>query len=256
MTIVHVIPCRTDNYVFVAGLPNRREVVVVDPCDAPPVLQRLQEEGLQPVAILNTHHHGDHVGGNLELLRQYPQLRVFAHESDRHRIPGLTDPIGGGQTLDVAGMQFRVLFIPGHTRGHIAYVNDEVAFVGDTLFGAGCGRLFEGTAQQMYHALNHELASLNPNADIYFAHEYTAANLRFAEHIEPSNSAIHERIAKTAQRRAAGLFTTPTQLPVELDTNPFLRVHLPEVKAAVGAAPEAPPEEVFRLLRLAKDQFR
>ncbi len=256
MAQVWTIPCRTDNYTYVVGANGNREVAVVDPCDAPPVMEVLKREGLQPVAILNTHHHGDHVGGNLALLHQHPEMRVFAHSSDQGRIPGQTHAVEDGQIIDVAGLRFQVLFIPGHTRGHIAYVNAAIAFVGDTLFGAGCGRLFEGTAAQMYHSLNVTLASVSDSADVYFAHEYTAANLRFAAHIEPANADIQQRIAATSERRAKGQFTSPTQLPSERATNPFLRVHLPEVKAAVGSPPAAPPAEVFRLLRLAKDQFR
>lgn len=256
MTRVWVVPCRTDNYTYLIGDETSRSVAVVDPCDAEPVLQTLEREGLTPVAILNTHHHGDHVGGNLELQLRYPDLHVFAHTSDAARIPGFTDGVTDGQIVRAAELDFRVVFVPGHTRGHIAYVNEKFAFVGDTLFGAGCGRLFEGTAAQMYHSLNVQLAAVSDEADIFFAHEYTAANLRFALHIEPDNEEIRRRIADTQERRAAGLFTTPTRLGLERATNPFLRVHVAEVRAAVHASPGAPVEEVFRLLRLAKDQFR
>lgn len=256
MPQVWTIPCRTDNYTYVVGDKGTGQAAVVDPCDAPPVLEVLEREGLRPTAILNTHHHGDHVGGNLELLQRYPGMRVFAHVSDQGRIPGQTDAVEDGQVVEVADLRFEVLFIPGHTRGHVAYVNAELAFVGDTLFGAGCGRLFEGTAEQMYHSLNVRLATVNDSANVYFAHEYTAANLRFAAHLEPANLDIRQRLAATTERRAAGEFTTPTQLPLERATNPFLRVQVPAVMAAVGATPDAPPAEVFRLVRLAKDQFR
>jgi hydroxyacylglutathione hydrolase len=256
MARVWVVPCRTDNYTYLIGDEVSRRVAVIDPCDAEPVVQTLERERLTPVAILNTHHHGDHVGGNLELQARHPGLRVFAHTTDAGRIPGFTDGVADGQSVNVAALQFRVVFIPGHTRGHIAYVNERFAFVGDTLFGAGCGRLFEGTAAQMYHSLNVQLASVSDGADIFFAHEYTAANLRFASHIEPDNEDIRRRISETQEKRAAGLFTTPTRLGVERATNPFLRVHLPQIRAAVHAGPDVPPEEVFRLLRLAKDQFR
>lgn len=256
MTQVWTIPCRTDNFSYVVGVSGTGQVALVDPCDAPPVQALLDREGLQPVAILNTHHHGDHVGGNLELLRRYPQMSVYAHVSDQGRIPGQTHLLDDGAVVEVAGLRFRVLFVPGHTRGHIVYIGDEAGFVGDTLFGAGCGRLFEGTAAQMNHSLNVKLAAVPDRLPLYFAHEYTASNLRFASHLEPVNPAIRARSEATAARRANGEFTTPTTLAVERETNPFLRVHTAAVRQAVGAPAEAPTDEVFRLVRLAKDQFK
>ncbi len=256
MAHVWTLPCRTDNFVYIVGVEGNGQVAIVDPCDAPPVLDVLEREGLHPVAILNTHHHGDHVGGNLELLQRYPQLEVYAHDSDRGRIPGQTHFLQDGQHIEVAGLRFRVVFVPGHTRGHIAYIGDDVGFVGDTLFGAGCGRLFEGTAAQMNHSLNVQLANVAEQLPLYFAHEYTASNLRFAASIEPVNSDIQERVRSTTELRANGQFTTPTTLALERRTNPFLRVHVSDVSRAVGAPENAPTDEVFRLLRLAKDQFR
>jgi len=256
MAQVWTIPCRTDNYVYIVGTDGARQVAVVDPCDAPPVIETLEREGLEPVAILNTHHHGDHVGGNLELLERYPGLEVYAHHSDEGRIPGQTQRVDDGHELTVAGLHFRVLFVPGHTRGHIAYIGEHVGFVGDTLFGAGCGRLFEGTPAQMNHSLNVKLSAISDTIALYFAHEYTAANLRFASHVEPVNLDIQERAARTAELRALGEFTTPTTLALERRTNPFLRVHIADVKRSVGAPDGASTDEVFRLLRLAKDQFR
>jgi hydroxyacylglutathione hydrolase len=206
---VTVIPCLRDNYVFVATA-NGREAMVVDPAVADRVLETLQKQSLTLVAILNTHQHFDHVGGNRELLERYPGIPVYAHRSDRGRIPGQTHFLEQGDRVSIAEMAFDVLFVPGHTSGHIAYVGHGVAFVGDTLFAGGCGRLFEGTAQQMYESLNEKLAQLPDDTRIYCAHEYTAKNLEFAASIEPGNAALQARIAQVKDRRARGEFTIPT----------------------------------------------
>jgi hydroxyacylglutathione hydrolase len=253
---VVTIPCRSDNYSYLVGLDGEVRVVAIDPCDPEPVLAALESNGLQLVGILNTHHHGDHVGGNLGLLERYPGIPVFAHHSDRGRIPGQTDDVEAGTNVDIAGLTFRALFIPGHTRGHVAYISGLHAFVGDTMFGAGCGRLFEGTAAQLNHSLNHELAQLPDQTRVYFAHEYTASNLRFAQAVEPENRAILARIQDTVELRRDGKFTTPTTIAIEKATNPFLRIGEPAIRAHLGFSASANPDEVFAALRRAKDQFK
>jgi len=252
---VVTIPCRTDNYTYLVGAADTHRVAVVDPCDAEPVLDALHEGQLELVAILNTHHHGDHVGGNLELLRRFPGIPVYAHHSDRGRIPGQTHAVDEGDTVTAADVEYRVVFVPGHTRGHIAYVTEQVAFVGDTLFGAGCGRLFEGTPEQMNHSMNHKLARLPDHTRVYFAHEYTAANLRFASTIEPHNEALQSRIQQVTQMRARGEWTTPTTIALEKQTNPFLRVGEASVIRAVGTSSQTSADAVFAALRRAKDRF-
>lgn len=253
---VITIPCRTDNYSYLVGQEGSALVVAIDPCDTEPVTKALTTHGLQLAGILNTHHHGDHVGGNLGLLEEYPDIHVYAHESDRGRIPGQTHDVVDGSVVEIAGLIFNTLFVPGHTRAHVAYVTEAEAFVGDTLFGAGCGRLFEGTAAQLNHSLNHKLALLADDTRVYFAHEYTAANLRFAATMEPNNSALADRIRLTAELRGAGRFTTPTTIAVEKQTNPFLRIWSVPLRQRLGLSERANEDEVFAALRRAKDNFR
>lgn len=250
------IPCRTDNYSYLVGLDGSTAVAVVDPCDTKPILDALATSGLELVGILNTHHHGDHVGGNLGLLARFPNIPVYAHVSDRGRIPGQTEDVDEGSQVTVAGLTFRTIFIPGHTRGHVAYISEGYAFVGDTMFGAGCGRLFEGTAAQLNHSLNHKLVHLPGDTRVYFAHEYTASNLRFAHAMEPDNQEISARIRLTTEVRSAGGFTSPTTIAVEKETNPFLRIAEPAIRARLGFSANANEDEVFAALRLAKDQFK
>ena len=251
---VVVIPCLKDNYVFVAT-ENEREAVVVDPAVADRVLATLEAEGLELVAILNTHQHFDHVGGNRELLERYPGIPVYAHASDRGRIPGQTHELEHGDHVSIAGMEFDVLFVPGHTSGHIAYVTDGAAFVGDTLFAGGCGRLFEGTAEQMYESLNEKLAKLPDDTRIYCAHEYTAKNLEFAATIEPSNPRLQQRIAEVAAVRARRQATIPTVMGLERATNPFLRCTSEEIMHNLKLLPTTSPAQVLANVRAAKDRF-
>ncbi len=235
--------------------------VVVDPGDAGPVLACLEREGLLLAGILNTHHHGDHVGGNAELLRRFD---VPVYGPAREPIPGRTHPLRDGASvrLDALGITLAVLDVPGHTAGHIAYVGEAagvpVAFVGDTLFGGGCGRLFEGSPADMLASLA-RLAALPGPTQIYCAHEYTLANLRYALAVEPGNAALAARQAVEQGKRDRGEPTVPSTLDLELATNPFLRVTIPEVAAAArvraGRALES-PVDVFAVLREWKNVFR
>jgi hydroxyacylglutathione hydrolase len=249
-----VIPCLRDNNFFVAT-ENQKYAVVVDPAVANKVLDTLEKEGLELRAILNTHQHFDHVGGNQELLERYPGIPVYAHSSDTGRIPGQTHFLEHGDRVSVAGMEFDVLFVPGHTSGHIAYVGGGVAFVGDTLFAGGCGRLFEGTPDQMYESLNEKLAKLPGDTRIYCAHEYTTQNLRFAASVEPNNPILPARIDEVAEMRARGEATIPTVLGLELSTNPFLRCRSEEILRSLNLLPNTPPAQVLAKVRAAKDRF-
>ena len=225
------IPAFRDNYIWLIREGER--AAVVDAGDAAPVLAYLEGEHLKLTAILATHHHNDHVGGNVALLERWP-VPVFgpAHET----IPGCTHALREGDRVDVPGIEatFDILDIPGHTAGHIAFVGQAggpTLFCGDTLFAVGCGRLFEGTPAQMWSSLS-KLAVLAPETRVFCGHEYTLANIRFARAVEPDNAALIAREAREKERRAQGDPTLPSTIAEEHATNPFLRVALPNVKAA------------------------
>lgn len=248
-----------DNYIFLLVDVERRQAAVVDPGDAEPVLAALRAEGLTLTAILNTHHHNDHVGGNRSLLRHFPGAAVYASAADRGRIPGQTVMLAGGDRLSIAGQTAEVFFVPGHTRGHIAYYFAVVAeadpkgalFCGDTLFAGGCGRLFEGTPAQMLDSLQ-QLRSLPEDTAIYCAHEYTLSNLRFALSVDPDNPVLQQRYQAVAIARQQGQSTIPSVLGLERATNPFLRWDQPALQAAVQSHD---PVQTFARLRSRKDQF-
>lgn len=243
------IPAFRDNYIW--ALCGAGQVVVVDPGDAAPVRRFLAGRGLALAGILVTHHHHDHVGGLAGLGAAVP---VFGPAGES--ITGVTHPLAGGETIALpgVGLTLQVLAVPGHTRAHIAYHGDGMLFCGDTLFGAGCGRLFEGTPQQM-HASLQKIAALPPATRVYCAHEYTAQNLDFAGLVEPDNADIAARIADTAARRARGEPTVPSLLADELRTNPFLRCGEPAVQRAVAKrAASTRPVDVFAAVRAWRDE--
>jgi len=220
---VTIVPCLKDNYAYLVRPEGSRTCAVVDACEAPPIERALGELGLELGAILATHHHHDHVGGNDELTRRFPGIDVFGSTHDRGRIPAQTRFVDDGDTIDVAGLHFRCLAIPGHTLGAVAYVGHDAVFTGDTLFAAGCGRLFEGTPAMMYESLVHKLGALPDATLVYFGHEYTANNLRFAAVVEPQNAHVQEKSERVAAQRARGEVTAPSTLAEERLTNPFLR---------------------------------
>jgi len=254
---VHLVPCLKDNYAYVVHQPGRREALVVDASEEAPVLAALERLGLTPVAILATHHHLDHVGGNAGLLARYANLRVLGYETDRGRIPGQTDFLKDGQELELAGVGLKALHIPGHTLGAVAYVAEGAAFTGDTLFAAGCGRLFEGSAAQMYESLNLKLGALPDDTRIYCGHEYTVSNLKFAESLEPNNPEIARKLAWAQARREKGEATLPSTLGEERRTNPFLRVAERDVIEKVNErlAQDRSPQAVLAAVRAMKDAF-
>ncbi len=254
---VTIVPCLSDNYAYVLLAPGSKRALVVDPGEAEPVERALAELGVSLGAILATHHHLDHVGGNPALALRYPGLKVFGHASDRGRIPAQTEFVEHGAELEVEGLSFRALHIPGHTLGALAYVGAGAVFTGDTLFAAGCGRLFEGTPAQMYQSLNVTLAALPDTTLVYCGHEYTASNLRFAAHLEPANTAIAEKTKRVAEQRAQNIATVPSTLEEEKATNPFMRVDSPAIieRFAQGIGADPSPAAILGAVRAAKDKF-
>mgnify|MGYP001244558471 CR=1 FL=1 len=243
-----------DNYIWALIDDDRRQLVVVDPGDAQPVLAVIRAQGLRLAAILITHHHWDHTNGIKELVAEQP-APVYAPEAEA--IGGATHPVREGMAIALPelGLSFTVLEVPGHTRGHVAYYGEGMLFCGDTLFAGGCGRLFEGTAEQMYRSLR-RFAELPSNTRIYCAHEYTEANLRFATLVEPDNEALRARLAAVQAQRARGEITLPSTIAEELATNPFLRVDQPAViESAERQAGQrlASAVEVFAAVRKWKD---
>ena len=254
---VTIVPCLSDNYAYVLLAPGSKRALVVDPGEAEPVERALAELGVSLGAILATHHHLDHVGGNPALALRYPGLKVFGHASDRGRIPAQTEFVEHGAELEVEGLSFRALHIPGHTLGALAYVGAGAVFTGDTLFAAGCGRLFEGTPAQMYQSLNVTLAALPDTTLVYCGHEYTASNLRFAAHLEPANTAIAEKTKRVAEQRAQNIATVPSTLEEEKATNPFMRIDSPVIieHFAAGLGADRSPAAILGAVRAAKDKF-
>jgi hydroxyacylglutathione hydrolase len=228
-TAVTALPVLKDNYVFVLHNDRNREAVVVDPAVAEPVRAWLEGQDLQLIAILHTHHHSDHIGGTPELLRTWPGARVFAAASDHSRIPFQTDGVSEGDAFTLLGREVRVLEVPGHTRAHVAYHlpalaqdQQEELFCGDTLFAGGCGRLFEGTAQQMHHSLQ-RLMALPDHTRVWCAHEYTESNLRWAAACQPTSGAIARRLEEVQALRRQGLPTIPSRVGLERRSNLFVQ---------------------------------
>jgi hydroxyacylglutathione hydrolase len=254
---ITAVPCLRDNYAYLIRRAGSGKALVVDPSESEPVIAALAREKLDLVGILNTHHHHDHVGGNEALLGRFGKLPVFGYESDRGRIPGQTTFLEHEQGFEAAGLRFRALHIPGHTLGAVAYVVEDAVFTGDTMFAAGCGRLFEGTPAMMHESLNEKLASLPDATRVYFGHEYTANNLRFAAHVEPGNARVREKAERVAKLRESGEFTTPSTIGEERETNPFMRCTSPEIidKVAAHLSGDRSPIAVLGAVRAAKDAF-
>ena len=255
---IHQVPAASDNLVWIAVCRATREAAIVDGPDAEGALAHCAKHGLKLTTILNTHTHGDHVGVNHDLAKRgmLAGLRVFGPARKAADVPGLTDPIDEGSTVRVGQVEGRVLLTEGHIDGHVSIVFDDVVFCGDTMFGAGCGYLFDGPPAKMHASLS-RLGALSPATRICCAHEYTQDNLRFAWSIEPDNQALRDRIRATWALRAEGRCSVPSTLEEELATNPFLRFRSPTLRENVARAMGRSLEgdaDVFAATRALKDR--
>jgi len=258
MVKLTAVPAFRDNYIWAihARHGNDHMAVLVDPGEPGAILSWLESQDVRPVAVLITHHHADHTGALSTLSQRWP---IPVYGPTREAIPGVTHPVSEGDTVDIPGLglALQVMETPGHTRGHVCYFGHGWLFSGDTLFSCGCGRLFEGSPQQMHTSLQ-RLARLPPQTLVYCAHEYTLPNIGFAKEVEDGNPALESRHNQARQLRKAGLPTLPSSIGQELATNPFLRCHVPALRVAIshhtGSAVNT-DVEAFARLREWKDSY-
>ena len=250
---VHQFPCLSDNYGVLIHDAERELTASIDAPDAGTVAAALKEKGWRLTHILTTHHHGDHTAGNLAL-KADTRCTIIGPRAEAAKVPGIDKPVGEGDTFEFGGFEVRVLDTPGHTAGHITYwlPSAGIAFVGDTLFAIGCGRVIEGNAQMMWNSLR-KLMALPKDTTIYCGHEYTQANARFALTIEPENEALQKRAKEVDELRAAGKPTLPTKLGLELETNPFLRPSSPAIQKRLGMVGK-PEWQIFGEIRERKNR--
>ena len=251
--IIEIIPCLSDNYSYLIHEKKFNTVSIVDPsefktCDE--VIKKYKKLDF----ILNTHHHADHVGANLELKKKY-NSKILGSDSDKNRIPGIDIFLKENQKQKIGNLEFEVIFIPGHTKGHIAFFfrKEKIAFTGDTLFSLGCGRVFEGTHEEMFNSLN-KIKKLPPDTKIYCGHEYTKTNLNFCLTYDPANTLLKEKQVDILKKLSSSQPTIPTTIDQEIKTNIFLRCNDPEIKHTLGME-DSSEVEVFSKLRDLKDTF-
>lgn len=253
--LIEVIPCLQDNYSYLVICPDTKECAIIDTPEVTPILTRVDQQECKPTHILNTHHHWDHAGGNAEILSKYPDLKVVAGNSDGSKIDGITGSVDDGDTISIGRLSASVVHIPAHTLGHVAFLFDNALFCGDTLFIGGCGRLFEGDAQQMYHSLS-KLADLPGNTRVYCGHEYTVNNLEFALTIEPDNPNIQKKLDQAKTLRDQGLPTVPSTIGEEQTYNPFLRCDLDAFQNAIWKHESfSDPIKTLAKVRELKDRY-
>ena len=248
------IPCRADNYAYLAHDPASGATALIDVPEAAPILAALEKSGWRLSDVLITHHHHDHVEGLDAVLAAAP-ARVIGAAADAHRLPPLDIAVSDGDAVQIGTETGRVIAVPGHTLGHVAYYfpDSGAVFTADSLMALGCGRVFEGTMAQMHASLG-RLAALPPETLVYSGHEYTAANAAFARSVDPDNPRLAARAQEVARTRDAGRPTVPVRLSEELATNPFLRAHDPAIRAHLGMTDATDPD-VFAEIRRRKDRF-
>ena len=249
---IHLIPCLEDNYAFLIVDSKQGVTAVVDTPEYQPIYDFLKTKNLKLDYILNTHHHPDHVGANIQLKEDF-DAEIIGPSYDKERIPGITQTVSEDDVVSIGSLEARVLFTPGHTKGHIVYhfENQNALFVADTLFSVGCGYLFEGSAEQMWSSLK-KIRSLPDRTKVYCAHEYTQNNIAFAKIVDEGNQALESYSADVDKRRQQGLPTVPTTLELEKKVNPFLRADKEPLVSRYG---DGDPVKAFRKLREMKDKF-
>ena len=255
---VIIIPYSFDNYGYLIICEKSGEAAVVDPGEFYPVYRELKKREIRLGAVYCTHHHGDHIGGLGELLEEFDGITIYGSADDTGRIPDMNSPLTEKSEISIGEITGRVFTTPGHTRGSVCYSFADHLFTGDTLFGGGCGRLFEGTALEMYESLNGKLKNLPMETKIWFGHEYTSQNLKFARFVESDNKEIEQRLADIGKNQSTQLITTPSSLRLECATNPFLRCG--EEGVAKKAAEKfhvdpLDPLAVFTAIRKMKDNY-
>lgn len=256
---IHIVPQLTDNFAYLVTDDTRKECAVVDCAEAGKVLAGAHGYGLAIVAVMTTHWHPDHSGGNADIAAQVEGIRIYGASAEHGRIPALTDPVEDGGVIRIGTLEARVIGIPAHTSGHVAYYFPalETVFTGDTLFIGGCGRVFEGQAATMVASLA-KLAALPDSTRVYCGHEYTEKNLRFALTLEPGNAALQARYKAARKARAEGKWTVPSTIGEEKLINPFLRTGSAELRASLKKLDPSisdDPVEIFARTRELKDHF-
>ena len=250
---IEIISCLSDNYSYLIHDEESNTVAIIDPSEFKPCDKIIKKYNKLDF-ILNTHHHADHVNGNLELKKKY-NSKILGFSQDKRRIPGVDILLEENQKQKIGNLEFEVIFIPGHTKGHIAFFfsKEKIAFTGDTLFSLGCGRVFEGTHEEMFYSLN-KIKNLPPDTKIYCGHEYTKSNLNFCLAYDTQNALLKEKAIDIQKKLNSNLPTIPTILGQEIKTNIFLRCNDPEIKLALDLK-DSSEVEVFSKLRDLKDSF-
>lgn len=252
---IYIIPLLSDNYSFIFQCNHSKISACIDPADGPAIASFLKSKEINLDFILNTHHHYDHIGGN-QYLKELYKCKIIGYEDDKTRIPLIDIPLTNNDSCKIGKHIFHIKHIPGHTTGHICYLNNEhkILFAGDTLFSSGCGRLFEGTYEQMYNSLE-QLKNLPKATKVYCAHEYTINNIKFALTLEPNNQELLKKYKLCTKLLKEGLPTIPTTIKNELETNPFLRTLSTELRKSINKTSDSYNIEIFKHIRKLKDRY-